>query len=79
MTIRRLIPCLALAALPASLAAEFTPVAERPKIQSPAITEASGLAISPTRPDFMWVINDSGGSPEIHLVGTDGGDRERSP
>jgi hypothetical protein len=74
MTIRRLILCLALAALPASLAAEFTPVAERPKIQSPVITEASGLAISPTRPDLMWVINDSGGSPEIHLVGTDGGD-----
>ncbi|MEY3896356.1 MAG: hypothetical protein RLZZ214_1876 [Verrucomicrobiota bacterium] len=74
MTIRRFIPCLALAALPACLAAEFTPVAERPKIESPAITEASGLAISPTRPDLMWVINDSGGSPEIHLVGTDGGD-----
>ena len=75
MMIRRLIPCLVLSALPCSQAAQFTPVADRPEIQSPAITEASGLAISPTRQDLMWVVNDSGGSPEIHLVGTDGGDR----
>ena len=57
------------------LSAEFAPLAETPKIQSPAITEASGLAISPTHPDFMWVINDSGGSPDIHLLGTDGSER----
>jgi len=44
------------------------------KLQSPAITEASGLAVSPTNPDFLWVINDSGGTPEIHLAGTDGTD-----
>jgi hypothetical protein len=64
-----------LATLSPCLSAEFAPVAEIPKIQSPAITEASGLAISPTRPDFMWVINDSGGTPDIHLVGTDGSER----
>jgi hypothetical protein len=58
-----------------SPAVEFTPVAEIPKIQSPAITEASGLAISPTNPDFMWIINDSGGTPDIHLVSTDGSER----
>jgi hypothetical protein len=58
-----------------SFAVEFTPVAEIPKIQSPAIAEASGLAISPTNPDFMWVINDSGGTPDIHLIGTDGSER----
>jgi hypothetical protein len=73
MNLRRLI------AFPASLslsvAAEFTAVAERQEIQSPAITEASGLAISPTDPKFMWIVNDSGGSPELHLAGTDGSNR----
>lgn len=42
------------------------------KIQSPAITEASGLAVSPTDPAFLWIVNDSGGSAELHLVATDG-------
>lgn len=54
---------------------DFQPKAEKPKIQSPAITEASGLAISSADPHFMWVINDSGGTPDIHLAGTDGTDR----
>lgn len=67
--------CLALATVLAGNAAEFLPVAERPKIQSPEINEASGLAISATNPEFMWVINDSGGTPDLHLVGTDGTDR----
>ncbi len=67
--------CLALATVLAGNATEFLPVAERPKIQSPEINEASGLAISPTDPEFMWVINDSGGTPDLHLVGTDGTDR----
>ena len=53
----------------------FLPVAEKPRVQSPAVTEASGLAISPTDPDFMWIINDSGGTPQIHLLNTDGTDR----
>lgn len=58
-----------------SAAAEYLPVAERPHIQSPAITEASGLAISSANPEFMWIINDSGGTPDVHLAGTDGTDR----
>lgn len=65
----------ALASASAVSAWELVPVAERPEIQSPAISEASGLALSPTNPDFMWVINDSGGTPDIHLVGIDGTDR----
>ena len=55
--------------------AEFTSVVERQKIQSPAILEASGLAVSPTNSAFMWVVNDSGASPDIHLVGIDGSSR----
>ncbi len=75
MNIRWISACLTFATLSSVTAAEFIPEADRAKIQSPAITEASGLAISPTNPDFMWVINDSGGTPELHLVGTDGTDR----
>ena len=74
MNVRWISACLALATVPSATAAEFVPVAGRPKIQSPAIKEASGLAISPTNPDFMWVINDSGGTPDLHLVGTDSAD-----
>lgn len=59
----------------AEKAVVFQLLRERPRIQSPAIIEASGLAISPTNPNFMWVINDSGGRPDIHLIGTDGSDR----
>ena len=33
------------------------------------------MAISPTRPDLLWIVNDSGGTPDIHLAGTDGSDR----
>lgn len=66
---------LALGTISIGNATEFLPVAERPKIQSPEINEASGLAISPTNPECMWVINDSGGTPDLHLVGTDGTDR----
>jgi hypothetical protein len=65
----------ALATASAASAWEIVPVAKRPVIQSPAIREASGLAVSPTNPDFMWVINDSGATPDIHLVGIDGTDR----
>ncbi|QTN31640.1 hypothetical protein HZ994_04645 [Akkermansiaceae bacterium] len=42
------------------------------KLSCPAITEASGLAVSPTDPRFLWIINDSGGGTEIHLTETDG-------
>ena len=63
---------MALAFLPKSKAADFLAEAETPKIQSAAITEASGLAFSATHPDFIWIINDSGGTPDIHLVNTNG-------
>ena len=55
-------------------ATEFSPTAKNTKIQSTNIREASGIAISPTNPDFMWIINDSGNPPEIHLAGIDGSD-----
>jgi len=42
------------------------------KLTSPAVTEASGLAASPSAEGFLWMVNDSGGTPEIHLAQTDG-------
>ena len=71
----RMSACFAFATVQAGLAGDYLPDPERPKIQSPAITEASGLAISPVNPDFMWIINDSGGTADLHLAGTDGTDR----
>lgn len=38
------------------------------------VTEASGMAISPTDGKFLWTINDSGCSPELHLLETNGKD-----
>ncbi len=73
MNARRLIAFTAL--LSDAAAAEFLPTVDRPPIQSPAVSEASGLAISSADPDFIWLINDSGGTPDVHLVGTDGTDR----
>ncbi len=63
---------LTLAAAEPSL--NFQPLAARPKLQSAAVNEASGLAISSANPNFIWIINDSGGTPDIHLAGTDGTD-----
>ena len=48
---------------------------QAPKLASPVITEASGLAASPRSDDFLWIINDSGGTGEIHLCNTDGTSR----
>ena len=42
------------------------------RLRSPAISEASGLAVSPTDAGFLWLVNDSGGTSEVHLVTTDG-------
>jgi hypothetical protein len=42
------------------------------RIQSPAITEASGLAVSTANPELLWTHNDSGGTPQVHLIGSDG-------
>lgn len=54
-------------------------VREEPKfnIQSKDVAEASGVAISPQDGKFMWVVNDSGAKPILHLAGTDGTDRGR--
>jgi len=54
-------------------------VKEEPKfkIQSKAVDEASGVAISERDPDFMWIINDSGADAVVHLAGSDGMDRGR--
>ena len=58
--------------LTAETSVDFRPLAEKPKLQAPAITEASGMAISSADPRFMWIVNDSGGTPDVHLAGTDG-------
>jgi hypothetical protein len=55
----------------------FLPSAEKSAIQSEAIKEASGLAVSNKNPEFLWVINDSGAEPAIHLVEQNGKDRGR--
>jgi len=39
------------------------------------ITEASGAAVSGANKNFLWVVNDSGGSNEIHLIQSDGTSR----
>ena len=44
-------------------------------VQAAGITEASGAAASRRVDDAVWVINDSGGTPQLHLLGTDGADR----
>lgn len=61
---------LATAALAAEPAFVLRPSAA--KLTSPAVTEASGLAASPSADGFLWMVNDSGGSPEIHLASSDG-------
>jgi len=63
--------------MPALLAVSWAdePVSKLPKIESDAITEASGLAISTKDGNFLWVINDSGGTTDLHLMGLKGEDR----
>jgi len=72
MTFSKILTSLMLMPLGASAAGEFTLLPERPEIQDPAITEASGLAASSHDPNFLWIINDSGGTPEVHLTETNG-------
>lgn len=59
----------------AASAAEFLLAKERPQIQSRAIREASGLAVSPQDGRFLWAINDSGSNADLHLLNTDGKER----
>jgi hypothetical protein len=49
-----------------------TPVLQTARINHPAITEASGLALSTLRDDRLWVINDGGSAPRLHAIGIDG-------
>ncbi len=56
-------------------AAEFQLSDQKIQVQATDITEASGLAVSASDDHFLWTLNDSGGTPEIHLLGTDGADR----
>lgn len=51
---------------------DFLPVEPVRKLQPSPISEASGLAISSANSGFMWLVNDSGSTPEIHLTTTDG-------
>ncbi len=44
-------------------------------LQSRSIDEASGLAVSPADGGFLWLVNDSGAGPVLHLAGLDGSDR----
>jgi len=55
-------------------AADFILSEARPIVESPAINEASGLAASPKDDTFLWAINDSGGTPDLHLLKSDGTD-----
>lgn len=75
MNLARLFLC-SIIGLPAVAdAAEFLLANERPPIQSRAIQEASGIAVSPKDSRFLWAINDSGGTAELHLFNTDGTER----
>ncbi|MBC7640193.1 MAG: hypothetical protein H7231_10470, partial [Rhodoferax sp.] len=48
------------------LAAALTPAPV--VVQDPRITESSGLVASPTRPDLVWTVNDSGSSAVVYGV-----------
>ncbi len=56
-------------------AADFGIARERPPIQSKKLNEASGLAVSQQNDQFLWALNDSGGTADLHLLTTDGEDR----
>jgi len=60
--------------LPHAAAGDFTLAAGKPLVASAALTEASGLAVSPTNNEFLWAINDSGATPDLHLLRIDGTD-----
>lgn len=52
-----------------------TPLPDSPRLQGRQITEASGLTSSIRRDGFLWLVNDSGAGPILHLAGLDGSDR----
>jgi hypothetical protein len=53
----------------------FSRVDPKISIACPEVAEASGLAVSSRDGGFLWVVNDSGAKPILHLVGSDGADR----
>lgn len=60
----------------ASCAALEPKTAEKPiRLRDPQLTEASGLAVSRHDSNLLWVINDSGAAPMVHLTDTQGSDR----
>lgn len=63
----------------ATAAAEvsFTRQENPSSIQSDAVAEASGLAVSSRDTGLMWIINDSGAQADLHLFGKDGVDHGR--
>ncbi|MCF7731409.1 MAG: hypothetical protein K9N23_06970 [Akkermansiaceae bacterium] len=56
-------------------ASAFVKAPKAVRWQIPGVTEASGLASAGKAGDFLWLINDSGGGPLLHLTGTDGKSR----
>jgi hypothetical protein len=54
---------------PAALASPSAGPTDRPvrvtTVRDPRIAESSGLAVSPTKPDVLWTVNDSGSGPLI--------------
>lgn len=71
----RLLVCFTICLPARSIAGEFRIAEERPPIRSPKLNEASGLAVSPGNDAFLWALNDSGGTADLHLFNTDGEDR----
>ena len=58
--------------------AAFAPAASIGVLRSEEIREASGMAASLRHPGFLWVLNDSGAKPEIHLIDTRGRHRGKT-
>lgn len=58
----------------AAAAQTLVPSPERPALRSTLVREASGIAVSRRDATRLWIVNDSGSSPTLHLAGTDGVD-----
>jgi hypothetical protein len=59
------------AAVPvAAVPAAAPPTGRVVTVADPRITESSGLAVSPTHPDLVWTVNDSGSQPLLYGVST---------
>ncbi len=67
--------CLVICLPACTNAGEFQIAAERPPIGSKKLNEASGLVVSLQNDNFLWALNDSGGTADLHLFTTDGEDR----